>query len=444
MKSRTPSLLKTLRTLGAIAAIVIATTASSHATNINSNGTGGGSWNSGSTWSGGVVPPNADLWSVLSTDSVTAGSGVNFNNTSAYACTVLGTLTINSGANFNLYRLNSGLSSGHGTINVNGGTLTTAGLLGSTGYTGTINISNGGFVSQTSTAIAGVYTFNINSGGVFSNQSGFFSGATVNLNSGGVLETPVGAASLPQVNATFNWNGGTFVLNTNSSYAINNSVLNGLMTAFQNNASNVLQLSNQSSKQTVTLGTGTSSGNISPTKGILAFNVYSPTANDNDLITESNTTGANAAITLPSAVHLQINNATLTGDFSSYIGASYKLFNTSSTYSTINPTIDPTYWTLNGVEYRVGWNNTLNSNGSVAVSSLVPPVGYGRGEHYSFGEDSNGFSIIPAGPTVSGPRSRIEKNGSTTRSCASRRSRAASRRNSLRGASRTGRSPTRM
>ena len=403
MNNQAAPLIQSLKALGATIALVLVAGLPSRAATVDSNGTGGGSWTSGSTWIGGVVPANTDLWAVLGTDSVTAGFGVTFNNVSAAPCSVQGTLTIDSGASFTLYHLNSGISSGHGTINVNGGTLISTDLLGSTGYTATINISNGGFVSQpTEDAIANVYTVNVNSGGTFSNAGGFLSGATVNLNTGGFIEAPSTAADMPTTNATFQWNGGTYVLNTNS-YGIANSDLNVLMSAFQSNASNIIALSNQTSKQTLTLGTTTSSGSISPTQGILAFNVYSPTANDNDLLIESNTTGSNAAITLPAAVHLQIGNPGLNGTNSaSYVGVSYKLFNTSGTYANINPTLDPTYWTINGVEYLVNWTNTLNSNGSLTVSSLNPPVGYSTGPYYTFGLDTNGFSIIPTGPTISG------------------------------------------
>ena len=401
MKSRPSSLFKSVQNLSLAATLAIIAAVSGHATTVNSNGTGGGSWTTGSTWSGGVVPPNTDLWTIMAPDTVTAGYGVSFTNTSAYACAVSGTLNINSGATFTLVRLNSGLASGRGIVNVNGGTLISNDLLGSTGYTGTINISNGGFVSQTGSGIASVYTVNVNNGGAFSNAGGFFPGGSVNLAAGGVIEAPAGAAALPTLNSTFKWNGGTYVLNTNS-YAVATSSLNSLMAALQNNASNVLVLSNQPSKQTITLGAATLSGSISPTQGNIVFNVYSPTTNDNDLITESNTTGANAAITLPLAVHLQIGNPTLSGDFASYTGISYKLFNTAGTYANINPTVDPTFWTINGVQYQVTWTNTLNSNGSLTVSTIEPPIGYGVGNHYTFAKDSNGFSIIPAGPSVTG------------------------------------------
>ena len=46
-------------------------TGTTYAAAITSNGTGGGNWNSASTWAGGIVPGNGDTVTIANGDTVT-------------------------------------------------------------------------------------------------------------------------------------------------------------------------------------------------------------------------------------------------------------------------------------------------------------------------------------------------------------------------------------
>ena len=87
----------------------------SNAADIQSNGSGGGAWNTGSTWSGNVVPAAGDNVSIQSGDVVSIGQNVTnspnnltitgtltFGTGGSYSLTVSGDLVINSGGILNL------------------------------------------------------------------------------------------------------------------------------------------------------------------------------------------------------------------------------------------------------------------------------------------------------------------------------------------------------
>jgi len=106
---------------------------------ISSNGSGGGAWNSGATWSGGVVPSAADDVTILGTDAVTLDVSTTVNS-----------LTINTGG-----ALHFGSTSGTFTLTVSG------------------NVTNSGTIDTDDGGIA-FHTLYI--GGNFNNTGGTFNG----------------------------------------------------------------------------------------------------------------------------------------------------------------------------------------------------------------------------------------------------------------------------
>lgn len=341
-----------------------------------SNGTGGGDWNASATWAAGGVPTNAQSWRIQPGDTLTAGAGVNYvgpaNNPS-----VEGVLNVGAGASLLVGRLNNGISGGEGVINLTGGQLSAFLMTGSVATT--INLSAGGSLTvRGAVATTPNYTINVGDGGVFASNAIFYPNARLNLSSGGAVIQPPGMTSSVLTNVTFAWNGGTLFTNTPGfTYAA--SSLAKLLTNWTSRADNILALSSQPAPQTLTFAASTGTR----AQGVLVFTVYGPSANHSDRLVQA----ADTSTTLAPGVQLQIDNASPAGPASAYVGASYKLFETSGTgaYGGINPTLAPTVWTIDGAEYAVTWANTLGTDGTLTVAAVTPlgeappPAGGGSG-----------------------------------------------------------------
>jgi hypothetical protein len=328
-----------------------------------SNGTGGGNWNSASTWSDGVVPANTQSWTIRAGDTVTAGSGVNYLSTSQNPV-VQGKLIVNPGASFQVHRLNSTATTGSGTVYLSGGTFTAARLGGN--VTMTFNLTSGGTLRvNDSSAISARYAINVGNGGTFMTNAAFFSGAQLNLATGGTIVQTPGMVSSVLTNAAVTWNGGTLITNT-TSFTYSGNVLTKLLATWSGHAENILALSSQAAAQTLNFGANT--GMI--TKGKLVFTVYGPANDNNDKLIQAD----NTSTSLSPGVRLVIDNPGGVGPASEYVGKRYQLFTTSGdgSYEAINPTLEPTVWNIGGVDHAVTWTNTLSTNGMLTVAALKP------------------------------------------------------------------------
>ncbi len=337
---------------------------------IISNGTGGGDFATGSTWNGGIAPlgASAPTFRILSGDTVTANTGVNYNRVNNNV-EIFGTLNVTSGASVVTGRLNNGTAGAplhveNSTINVTGGTLSISRISPSTfAGTNTINVSGGEFIFRDGVAqnlaMSPAYIYNISNTGVF-RTAGSFNSAT-NLNGGTIIFESMGKF----IGGTFTWTGGTVFLSSGSAYSGADG--NRIFNAWNSNASNVLAFSSQSTKQTLTFGT-TSYPAVNGTQGTLSFNIYSSAANDNDLLNFIGT----SSISLGSGVGLRLNGVSLGGVANDYLGQSYKLFDiTTGVYSNLTPTIAATTWNIGGTDYEIGWTNHLATNGTLTIASIT-------------------------------------------------------------------------
>jgi len=329
---------------------VVASVAGAATTTYNSNGTGGGSWTSAGTWMSGV--PTTGSFTVKSGDTVTA-SNVTLDCGSTNP-QIYGTLNLNNGSNFtNFNRINYSGTADGGVINLNNSTLTGTYLYSQT-YALTVNVNSGG-VLNTPVASSSNTTVNVNTGGTFNVTS---TAGTININDGTMVDTDGGTNQFPVTS----WNGGTYVVNSATQSA---ATIGNLSTRLANNAANVLDLSNKSTKQIYT----TNNSIVKLTGGIVRMHVYSAASDDSDQFNYL-TLGS---FDFSSNVTLQFNDqGALPGVAGDYLGKSYKLFTPSkaSYYSVILPTLAASQWNIGGQLYNVNFTNTLSTNGTLTVSSL--------------------------------------------------------------------------
>jgi hypothetical protein len=352
---------------------------------ILSNGTGGGDWATPSTWTGGIVPATTTFL-VQAGDTVNVESGVNYSYTGTNDAAVLGILNVNTGASIEVARLQNAAASGAGIINVAGGAFNATALLNNESHALTFNVSSGGTLTQydTGSTAAGV-TLNANSGGTVSVGVGTVSGSA-SVTTGGIFEFRNGYEF---VTSGFTWNGGTVITNTGNPGA---SGSNGLMNAWKSNATNELALSSKTTKQTLTLGTGSDTVSVDSAQGVIRFNVYSSTPNDSDHLGMLSSTSS--TMILSPGVRLAINGLSLVGTPEDYIGKSYQFFSLASgVYANINPTIDESRWTIGARLYIVKWTDNLAVNGSVTVAN-VTPVEYSAADFSLPAQDANGWTIL--------------------------------------------------
>lgn len=120
-----------------------------YAATIDSNGSGGGSWKLGSTWSGGVVPSASDDITIKSGDTVTVDDFIRI---------VTGSITIESGATL----IVDGTKTR--TFFLDGGTLTNSGTLT---IRGGFNVFHGDLRLTNSATLTNIGTINIDGGSDF-------------------------------------------------------------------------------------------------------------------------------------------------------------------------------------------------------------------------------------------------------------------------------------
>ncbi len=348
---------------GAVAmALLSATSINSHAATLATSKAVTGSWSDTASWTGSLAPANTvNTFSIVAGANITA-TDVAYIGTGVAADTnlVTGTLTIGSGANFtSIGKISSG--SATGTINIKDGGKLTADSInpGSGSNTVTVNISNSGQLTINDLSYKNV-TVNINSGGKMYSADNGSSTTYVNLNGGSYINTRAGASAIPTT-----WTGGTLVLNSGTNQ-YTSTYSGNLATAFSGNSNNVLVLSNQTTKQTLTIFSTTF--NAAGANGTVRFNVYSATADDCDLMTYAGTIGN---YSLGNSVHFQIlSGVDLSGVAGDYLGKTYKLVNDSTSYTDINAVVDASVWSIGGAEYNVAFTNNLSTNGTVTVASI--------------------------------------------------------------------------
>lgn len=337
---------------------------------VSSNGTGGGAWTTGSTWTGGNVPATTSGVNILASDTVTAtGAGTVHNSIGATNSSIFGTLTVGAGTTItSTGRLNPTATTNYagGILNVQGGSVTFDRIMAvnAVNQTGnfTINVSSGS-VEATNTSNMVNTTVNI-SGGVFrtGGSSAISTNSVLNL-TGGSFSYTNGIANFNSSTNLGTWSGGRITTNTST---FNLNVASGtFFSKLSGNSANVWDLSDKSAKQTFST-TSSTAANI--TGGQIEFGIYSSAANDNDMISFTS-----AGLTLSSGVSLNIvAGTTLTGETSDYIGKSYKLFDRGTlSYSTLSPSISATYLNISGTDYLVGWTNNLTTDGSLTIASLT-------------------------------------------------------------------------
>lgn len=329
-----------------------------HAT--NSNGVGGGNFNEPSTWSGGVVPTG--VFQVLAGDTVSTPSPFIYDSPSSNN-TVRGRLLVLSGSSVTMGRLNNGLVVSNSTVHVAAGALSLGRIAAASGSANNVlRVSSGVLTLRDANVVTGAHT-------------AVHVGVTGHLFAGGGINGPLTldggkiyfANSAKKTGSAFTWNGGTVVLSSGSAY--NASEANSVFNPWKTNAGNILAFSNETTKRTVTFGTGSSNPALSANLGMMSFNIYSPTNHDSDRLDIAGT----GSLTLGSGVNIRINGLSLPGAAADYLGRTYKLFDIASgNHSGLTPTVTPTRWIIGGTGYQVGWTNTLASNGSLTVASLTP------------------------------------------------------------------------
>ncbi len=327
---------------------------------IDSNGSGGGNFTTGSTWSGGVVPTGD--FQVLPGDTVKSDSSLTYDSATTNNI-VRGTLIVGGGSEITMGRLNNGLVVSGSTVQVGGGSLSISRIGAASGSSNNLlRVVSGTATLREPNLVTGSHlTVQVDADGHF------LAGGSINgpltLNGGTVYF----ANNAKLTSNAVVWNGGTIVLSSGAAY--NSFESNTLFNAWKTNDANVLALSDETSKRTVTLGSSGSNPTISATQGTLSFNVYSATNNDNDQLALAGT----SSLSLSSGVDLRVEAPLLTGTPSNYVGRTYKLFNIATGYyANLTPTVTTTRWVIGGTGYQVNWTNTLASNGSLTVASLTP------------------------------------------------------------------------
>ena len=323
-----------------------------------------GSFTDTSTWVGGVVPTTG-TFNVNDTHIVTADSGTVWNSAGS-GFNVFGTLNINTGASLTsgTGRLNDGSPTTTGIVNINGGSLSVNRIFASSA-TGniTVNLFSGSLsVTSAATTLSGGETINVSGGTMI--LAGSLAGTT-KFNMTGGSSVINGLSRWGSINT---WTGGT--ITTNNSTSMNSSGMAAFIDDFNSSSTNIWNLSSLSAKQTFSYTNANSAYTV--TSGTIEFDVYSATANDNDLLSLTN--GSLSKIMFSSNAHFNINDVNLSGTAASYIGSTYQLLNfsaTSNTYTGVLATLDPAVWNIGGQDYNVGFTNNLATNGSITVASLT-------------------------------------------------------------------------
>ncbi len=316
----------------------------------------GGSFSDDSIWDTGTAPANSN-YTISAGDTVTA-TGVTI--TGNQDPNIFGTFNVNSGSTFSARRVNNGQTVSGGILNINtGGSFTTQRFAPANPGDLTVNVNDGG--SLTVTSLIARTTININPGGVATLSS---TGATEVLQGGTLITTSSGPI------APSTWNTGTFVTNTSSLGTATEA--GNFASRLSSNGANLLDLSNQGSKQIFSVGRSSQLLSFNATDGIIEFNVYSSATDDSDLMAQQLLGGD---FDLSSDVLLRFEDfGPLGGAASDYLGVSYQLFDDTNDYADIVPTLDAAVWNIGGLDYDVTFTNNLALDGSLVVSNLVAVI----------------------------------------------------------------------
>ncbi len=354
---------------------------------IDSNGTGGGSFESTTTWAGGVVPTGT--FQVLADDTVRANGTMTYNQPATHNI-VRGTFSVSGGAFVTMGRLNDNLVVSGSSVLVANGSLSMGRIAAAAGSSNNTLRVVSGIVTLRDAVVTGSHTsIRVDADGHF------FAGGGINgpltLNGGRIYFSN----SAKKTGGSFTWNKGTIVLSSGAAY--NSGEANTIFNAWRTNDANVLALSNETVKRTVILGLGSSNPTLSASQGTLSFNVYSAANHDNDRLALAGT----SSLSLTSGVDIRIE-AMLPGTPADYLGRTYKLFDIASgNYANLKPTVATTRWMIGATGYQVGWTNTLGTNGTLTVASLTPtgPVDAITVSDFNLpAQDAQGWTILtPAG-----------------------------------------------
>ncbi len=187
------------------------------------NGTGGGSWNTGATWSGcagtGGVPAAGDNITILATDTVT----MNVNSPALGTITVNGILNTSNGTSRSLTGTTLTIGS-TGTLTANASTITLTGTTGTpltltaggmfTAGTSTIALTGNNAAGNT-TIPSNVSYYNLT---VNNTSETFVLNGTTTINAAGVLTITLG--TLDTTNSNYTLNAGRINLASNNSGCI--------------------------------------------------------------------------------------------------------------------------------------------------------------------------------------------------------------------------------
>ncbi|MCD6111891.1 MAG: G8 domain-containing protein, partial [Bacteroidales bacterium] len=153
-----------------------------NASDIQSNGSGGGAWNIGTTWDGGVVPSAGDNVTIKSTDVVKIQQNVvNSPNN----LTIIGTLTFGTGGSYSLTVSGDLLINSGGKLNVEADeTNTNSHSLNLSGYF----TNNGTFTSISGDDKINVIFQAVKDVSLSGTSQTDFQGLTINLTAGKTLD----------------------------------------------------------------------------------------------------------------------------------------------------------------------------------------------------------------------------------------------------------------
>jgi PEP-CTERM motif-containing protein len=321
---------------------------------------GSGDWDDPNTWDAAGIPATA-FFRIRAGDTVTA-DGVTLS--SLHNTEILGTWNIEGSSTFGVNRLNYGLDAltpGAAIINISDGSSLTAAVINrSTTLWGvTVNVNDGGYLKTTDAiALYNSGVVNVNVGGTYEPT---WIWGNVNLHGGTIIHPANSTAYVSLTPA--NWSGGTLIVNPGTSATVSNGVGDDLALGLTNHAGNILDLSNQASKQRLSFQ---DSDELTISQGTIQFNVYSSTDDDSDFMHAwMPSLGSGSHVVLEDGVPL-------TGVAADYIGSSYDLLQSYNLAAlTIAPTVDTPIWNIGGQDYTVSFTNNLATDGTLVVGSLT-------------------------------------------------------------------------
>jgi hypothetical protein len=431
---------RTSLALAAILVLAAAPTQSAFAGNSCTWLPASGNWADGGSWSCGAVPTgtNQDTASIALGKTVTVNTGQ-----SIFGLTNAGSIDIDA---FSLTLQGGGSTTNSGTINVGTPTVTASLLafndIANTG--GLINLANGSFLDQFSSAITGGTIATSGSGAlvVFSSSSNVLSGVTVN----GLVDAATNANARERINSGMTLNGTMNIANGGivslDSTNVPNQTIGGTGTINLNDATARLSLEGNG---TTTLGTGitvqgqgnigqalfTGGANTLVNDGHILANVNGGTltitppgnsgsvtnggtlaaSNGGTLALFAAVANAGGAISAQTGSVVEQDGVRITGGAITTAGSGvFRMNNSGDNYldgATVTGTLDMT--TLGNARERIVNGLTLNGNVNVANGGILS---------LDSGETTGGALTISGTASINlndaNAQLSVEGNGSTT------------------------------